>query len=190
MTAARDREPEVARERFRPATVSVLFVGESPPSGGTFFYFANSKLYEATKEAFRLAVPDLVKGSNFLERFAGLGCYLDDLCLEPVNHLKLDNPLAKTKRLRLREQGEVALAGRIRDQAPEEVVVVMKDIQTNVRRAMMLAERDGASVHALPFPGRKAHRDRYVDELVTLLGTFRVRGLLRRSGARDRVSGT
>lgn len=157
--------------------MSVLFIGESPPAGGTFFYLANSKLCEATKEAFRSALPDLVRGPNFLERFAKLGCYLDDLCLEPVNHLKLDNPLAKAKRLRLREQGEAPLAGRMRDLGPRHVVVVMKGIEENVRRALDLAQLDVA-LDPLPFPGRTAYRDRYVDDLVEILRRARARGLL------------
>jgi hypothetical protein len=168
---------EAVRHKFLPERVSVLFIGESPPAGGTFFYLANSKLYEATKDAFRAAVPDLVRGPNFLERFAKCGCYLDDLCLEPVNHLKLDNPLAKAKRLRLREEGETPLATRMRELTPRHVVVVMKGIEENVRRARDVAQLE-VPLDALPFPGRTAHRDRYVDELVTLLRGARGRGLL------------
>ena len=92
-------EIERLRRRFQPPVVRVLFVGESPPAGGTFFYSANSILYEATKEAFLRGVPKLVRGANFLERFRAIGCYLDDLCPEPVNQWKLTNPLAKKKRL-------------------------------------------------------------------------------------------
>jgi len=145
---------EAVRRRFLPERVSVLFIGESPPAGGTFFYLANSKLYEATKEAFRAALPDLVRGPNFLEAFAKCGCYLDDLCLEPVNHLKLDNPLAKAKRLRLREEGEAPLAKRMREFEPRHVVVVMKGIEENARRALDIAQVEVA-LDALPFPGRK-----------------------------------
>jgi hypothetical protein len=174
---ASEPDLEVVRRQFLPNNVSLLFIGESPPAGGTFFYLANSKLYGATKEAFRSALPDRVRGPNFLERFAELGCYLDDLCLEPVNHLKLDNPLAKAKRLRLRKQGEAPLAKRMRDFAPRHVVAVTKSIEENVWRALDLAELDVA-IDALPFPGRMAHRDRYVDELVEILKLARGRGLL------------
>lgn len=41
-----------AREDYLPDAVQVLFIGESPPAGGTFFYRANSGLYRATREAF------------------------------------------------------------------------------------------------------------------------------------------
>jgi hypothetical protein len=52
----------------------VLFVGESPPVGGTFFYAANSKLYFAIKRALDQAVPDLVD-DDFLVPFRSLGCH-------------------------------------------------------------------------------------------------------------------
>lgn len=43
---------ELLRRRYLPKETRVLFVGESSPSGGTFFYAANSNLYFATEEAF------------------------------------------------------------------------------------------------------------------------------------------
>jgi len=168
---------EEIRLRFLPARVSVLFVGESPPAGGTFFYNANSKLYEATREAFRIAAPDLVRGQNFLDAFQALGCFLDDLCLEPVNHLKLDNPLAKSKRLHKRVEGEAALAARLAEWKPSELVVVMLAIEENVRRAAATAGL-ATKLNKLPFPGRPQHRERFVDELVPMLKRFRGRGLL------------
>lgn len=160
----------------------MLFVGESPPAGGTFFYRANSLLYEATREAFQAAVPDLVRKGGFLERFRDLGCYLDDLCLVPVNHLKLDNPLAKKKRLQLREEGEEPFANRIRHYSPSAIVVTMLGITENVGRAAISAGLSDTPRPALPFPGRKAHRDRYVTELGNLLIQYRRANLLQRTG--------
>lgn len=43
---------ERQRRRYKPKEVRVLFIGESPPEGGTFFYLANSKLYRHTKSRF------------------------------------------------------------------------------------------------------------------------------------------
>jgi hypothetical protein len=85
-------ETERLRSRYLPKETRVLFVGESPPSRGTFFYAANRNLYFATREAFFAAIPHLV-GRDFLEEFPRLGCYLDDLCLEPVNDLDANDPL-------------------------------------------------------------------------------------------------
>ena len=172
---------EDIRSEFLPEDVRVLFVGESPPANGTFFYKANSNLYDATKEAFRLAAPKLVRGSNFLDRFMALGCNLDDLCPKPVNHLKLDNPGAKQKRLQARVDGEEALAERMRSYEPRAIVIVMKGIAGNVRAAAEAAALGNVRWNELPFPGRKAHRESYVDELSTLLKQYRGSGFLRES---------
>lgn len=47
---------ERLRARYRPERIVALFVGQSPPAGGTFFYFANSNLYRHTERAFREAL--------------------------------------------------------------------------------------------------------------------------------------
>ena len=53
---------EELRRRYRPETVRALFVGESPPAGGTFFYAANSNLYRFTEQAFRAALGQKLGG--------------------------------------------------------------------------------------------------------------------------------
>jgi hypothetical protein len=81
---------EALRRTFMPPKVRVLFVGESPPAGGTFFYLGNSTLYRHTKEAFSRVYGERVVNScpsGFLGYFRDRGCYLEDLCSEPVNHL-------------------------------------------------------------------------------------------------------
>jgi hypothetical protein len=145
-------DPDALRAHYRPERIRVLFVGESPPAGGAFFYAANSKLYRATKQAFEAVMPDLIRGS-FLESFSALGCYLDDLCLEPVNHLKLNVPSEKRERLEKRIAGETPLAARMSVTDPDAVILVMSGIQENVRRAANAA-RMIAPIVVLPFPGR------------------------------------
>ena len=57
---------EETRARFRPPHILTLFVGESAPIGGTFFYYGNSGMTHYMKQAVEevLGVSD-----NFLERF-------------------------------------------------------------------------------------------------------------------------
>ena len=69
---------EVLRERYRPAHVRLLFVGEAPPASGLFFYRADSGLYRAIRSAFVTAFPAL-RSEDFLASFQALGCYLVDL---------------------------------------------------------------------------------------------------------------
>jgi hypothetical protein len=73
---------ENLRRRFRPERITTLFVGESPPQGGTFFYKGDSLLYRQMKKALKEFWTD---GSDFLERFKASGFFLDDLVLFPIN---------------------------------------------------------------------------------------------------------
>jgi len=164
---------ERLRSRYLPKETRVLFIGESPPSRGTFFYAASSNLYFATREAFVATIPHLV-GRDFLEEFRRLGCYVDNLCLEPVNDLYADDPL----RIAARAEGQERLAEHIRISRPKAIVVVMMAIERNVARAAREADQDGTPRYALPFPGRRAHRDRYVTELTALLKMFVEKGAL------------
>ena len=67
------------------------------------------------------------------------------------------------------------LARQIHEYTPREIVVVMKDIEPNVRRAAQQAGSDELAIHELPFP-RSEHRARYVDELSHLVKRMRGRG--------------
>src|SRR5271169_6036225 len=101
--AARER----LRRRYRPARVRMLFVGESPPASGRFFYQADSGLYRAIRQTFLWAFPN-PKDADFLKSFRDMDCYLVDLCGYPV-----DNLPGKQRRLAC-EQGEKKLAATIR----------------------------------------------------------------------------
>jgi hypothetical protein len=89
-------EYEVLRAEFRPQRIKVLFIGESRPVNGTFFYLGDSRLARYTREAMGDERGSLY---TFLKRFQSLGCYLLDLCSEPVNGL------APTERRNARKHG-------------------------------------------------------------------------------------
>jgi len=135
------------RELYRPDEIHVLFVGEGPPHGGTFFYRRDSKLYEATMEAFRRCVPGSRTGS-FLERFRDLGCYLEDLCADSVEQWGTDDP----RRVSARGAGEAPLAKRIAGLPLRQVFVVETAIEPYVRRALEAAGHDGVPVVVTVFP--------------------------------------
>ena len=149
----------------------MLFIGESPPAAGRFFYRANSSLYSATRDAFEAAIPALRREDDFLPAFERLGCYLDDLCRVPVNHLDLRDP----ERLAERERGIAPLARRMKPLAPRVVCVVMKNIVPMVGVAASRAGFD-AEHEELPFPAR--HRAQYVAGLTQLVKAWRRRGIL------------
>jgi hypothetical protein len=168
------------RAKYRPDDVRVLFVGESPPAGGTFFYAADSKLYVATRAAFETGVPELLVDAQFLDDFKALGCFLDDLCLEPINHLKGTRALVQ-QRHDSRDSGERPLARRIRQTAPLAVVVAMKGIESHVRSAMDASRVTIRSTRAFAFPARPEHVKSYISELSQYLVELRDLGILRRS---------
>lgn len=141
---------EALRTRYRPERIRVLFVGESPPAGGTFFYLGDSILYRAFREAFGNL-------EDFLVEFQKQGFFLDDLVPFPVNKM-LQHERKRTRRAHIG-----SLSNRLRHYRPEAVVTVMKAIQADVTESI---ERAGLSFshHAVPFP-RREHRTRFVSEI-------------------------
>ena len=169
---------EELRRKFRPADVRVLFVGESPPAAGTFFYAADSELYRATRGAFAAVLPACGASDSFLSCFAELGCYLEDLCPEPVNRLTNRTDGSLQKRLQARRDCEPRLAKALTELRPQVVVVLLKGIAANVTRAATLAG-DGAERHTMTYPSRwHKHRLAYHRELVALLRALTRRGVL------------
>jgi hypothetical protein len=149
--------------------VRVVFIAESPPAGGTFFYRANSKLYYATRQAFETAIPALRREDDFLEAFKQLGCYLDDLSPRPVNHLDMNDP----ERRQARREGVAPLARRMRPWSPRAAVVVMKAIVPQADEALARAGHANVLRATLPFPAR--HIPQYIEQLTEVVRDWRRR---------------
>jgi hypothetical protein len=170
------------RESYLPPAatgVRVLCIGESPPAGGTFFYCGNSGLHDATQEAFKKSIPAVRRAGDFRDAFMRLGCYLEDLSLEPVNDLP------NAERLRARKAGIEPLATRIRPFRPRVVVVVGYDVSKHVIRALVNAGHGDVARERLPFPTSRRrmtdgvpYRDVYVEELAALVKRWRRRQIL------------
>ncbi len=153
---------EALRERYRPAQVNLLFVGESPPASGRFFYQADSGLYRAFLSAFTVAFP-CIRSASFLDSFQALGCYLVDLCRSPVDDLD------PGERKRICAEGEDRLAKTIQFLQPKTIITVVRSIFTNVERSVQSAGWTGLHV-GLPYPGRwRHHRAVFEDALVPIL---------------------
>ncbi len=156
------RERERLRESFRPLRIQMLFVGESPPASGRFFYSGNSGLYRAMRAAFQTADSSIGEES-FLAAFRSRGCYLTDLSHEPVDHL--DAHLRRT----MRRKGEKLLAQEIMRLQPPMIAPVLRSIVDNVGNATTLANWRG-QILQLPYPGRwSQHREAFIKALVPFL---------------------
>ncbi len=112
------RSFEKLRKSFRPVRITTLFVGESAPQSGKFFYSGDSSLFRAMKKAFG-------GQETFLEDFKKSGFYLDDLVLVPVN--KLERP----ERSAHRWKSVSRLADRLRNYKPEAIVIADAGNQTD-----------------------------------------------------------
>ena len=153
---------ERLRRSFRPGKVRILFVGEAPPASGRFFYRADSGLYRAIQDTFLTALPALPE-EDFLDSFQALGCYLVDLCGEPVDHMDSE------ARLGICRAGEVRLARTIKFLRPAAIVTLVRSIEANVKRAQEKAGWSGPHV-GLPYPGRwQRHRVEFSRRLVPML---------------------
>jgi hypothetical protein len=159
--------------------VRVLFIAESPPIGGTFFYFANSNLFHTTQEAFAKAARSFRRATDFLSAFKAGGCYLEDLAVVPVNGLP------RRERRDACKAGIAPLARRIRPLNPRVVVIVSYGINQWVADALDRAGHADVAREKLPFPvsrPRKVdgvpYRQVYVDELADLVRRWRRLGIL------------
>ncbi|MGD0798044.1 MAG: hypothetical protein ABR910_09995 [Acidobacteriaceae bacterium] len=130
---------ENVRSSYRPDRITTLFVGESAPHGGTFFYNQNSGLFREMRKAF-------LGGAGFLNDFKRSGFYLDDLVLEPVNHLQ------KKGRTFLCKASVLSLAERLKSYSPEAVVILLHSIRPVVLDAINQAGLPCAW-YCTPYPG-------------------------------------
>lgn len=160
-----DTPIEELRCSYRPDDINVLFVGESPPAGNTFFYRANSNLLHYTQKAFSEAFAKVfASGEDFLNFFEEVGCYVEDLCLSPVNHMN------KVERKRHRVKNIEPLAIRIRTISPKAIVIVMRAIEDSVRQAVQQSHLNSVQVYSLPFPAFSSkNKQCYMTELVEVL---------------------
>ncbi len=134
-------EIERIRESFRPPRITTLFVGESAPQSGKFFYLGNSQVYWYMQEAFG-------GGEDFLAWFKTNGFFLDDLILIPANKIA-----DKRERQQLGWDSVPSLAERLSRYQPAMVVALMKAIDPMVRAAMAEAGLSDLPFESTPFPG-------------------------------------
>jgi len=141
----------------------MLFVGESPPANGGYFYFGKGILFASTKRAFIQAFcKSFTLPEEFFRYFQSSGCFLDDLSSVPVYHL----PSVERKQVLI---GCIdAFAERLRDLKPDTIIVFLNRIRSPVERAVSLANIPVTKLLYLPFPGY-GHQKKYVDPLAEFL---------------------
>lgn len=119
----------------------MLFVGESAPAGGAFFYKQTGQVHGQFRQAFAPHIGDS-------PTFQQAGFYLDDLVLEPVNWLsRLERQATHATSI-----GLGSLAKRLRDYEAPLVVAFIKGIAAPVKGAIT-ASGTPCQFEVVPFPG-------------------------------------
>jgi hypothetical protein len=117
---------------------------------GTFFYYGNTSMTREMRKAVDAALGPTQ--GYFLERFKGLGWYLDDLVLESVN--QLGHHPARKERCR---DAQSSLSARIKQYQPDAIVALLFTIKDFVFAAA-IAAGNKAALYAVPFPGNGQQR--------------------------------
>jgi hypothetical protein len=132
-----------ARKKYMPDKIRILFVAESPPSSGGFFYFPRTvgkdHLFRETMKALKLWPVNLAMGKGLdktplLEEFRSKGFFLIDTCQLPVDKLPAD----QRRDTILRDAAGLAL--RAQQLHPDHIILVKKTVYHPVRDAL---ERNG-----------------------------------------------
>jgi hypothetical protein len=158
---------EAVRRSYKPEKIRLLLVGESPPASGEFFYLkSNMTIYtsKAFEQVFLRTFHDIV---SFLRFFRQIGCYLDDLCLTPVDKMPT------LERKALLEESVGPLSERLKKFNPEAIAIVLKRIVLHVQQAIEMAGLT-CPVYTLPFAGM-GHQNKYIEELSEILKIYDVR---------------
>lgn len=153
---------EQLRRSYRPKQVRLLVIGESPPASGRFFYTRNSGLYRAVRDVFA-ALDPFVNDENFLKVFQAAGCYLVDLCSQPVDRM------SPSLRRATHRASERYLARTIARLHPQMIVTMLRSIEGSVSNAVAQASWSGPLLK-LPYPGRWAHlKSEFVTRLLPVI---------------------
>jgi len=134
---------EPLRASYRPAKIKVLFVGESAPAGGAFFYKQTGQVHGQFRQTL---APHIGDSPTFVDAFKQAGFYLEDLVLEPVNWL------SRSERQAIHAASIASLAKRLRDYDAPLVVAFMKGIAAPVKAAIAASETP-CQFEVVPFPG-------------------------------------
>jgi hypothetical protein len=174
-----------ARNNYRPDKIKTLFIAESPPSSGGYFYFSRTigkdHLFRETMKALGLWPSKKKMGRGLdkgpmLDAFRQTGLFLIDTCDLPVDKL-----FAKNRKAAIR-LGASRLASRVSELDPDHIIIIKKTIFLPVREAL---ERENLARlilnrRAIPFPSH-GNQERFRSA---------VRRLIRGKLARQRQSWT
>lgn len=157
---SRYTEAEIARARarYRPQRIRILFVGESPPSNGNFFYCGNNDMLRHMRSA---AGATSDSDDIFSRASWPAGAISTTSCRRPwtICRDRSAREYAGTRATIWRLE--------LRSTAPLAIVSVLRWIKHVVEAA---ADEAGSSAprHAVPFPGH-GHQRRFQEQVARIL---------------------
>lgn len=156
------------RTKYKPASIKMLFIGESPPNlkSGKFFY-EGGRLTKHTRKAFKKAFSGFNPNSTieqFLAKFKQTGCYFDD-----ISHLPAAGLSPSERNYQLLNNLD-AFIKRLKRFSPKYIITFVSRIDFFVKHAIDISEIKPLQVYNLPFPSHRQQRiDQYIKELSTIL---------------------
>ncbi|KJS29363.1 MAG: hypothetical protein VR64_21340 [Desulfatitalea sp. BRH_c12] len=153
---------ELTRMQYRPSILRILFVGESAPAKGSFFYDGGCNFTRHTRSAFEIVRGrSFASDGEFLSVFRDRGCWLDDISHTPIDLLN------RRERKEAIQKSIPNFAGRLTEASPEVVIVMLRRIKEQVSAAVQ-ASGIQARIEYLPFPGF-GHQRKFIELLVPVL---------------------
>ncbi len=153
---------ENLRQSYKPDYIKILFIQETPPKAGDFFYLGNSPFNPFTRRAFEAAYNlKFISLKAFLDYFKNRGCFVDHLTHEPISHFN------SGRRNRVPKNNVLSLAMRIQIYQPDIIIACLKKIEPHVQEAVRISDID-CRFYSLPFPGN-GNQNEYVDGLIRIL---------------------
>ena len=152
-----------ARDRYKPSHVLVLFIAESPPSSGGYFYFTQTigkdHLFRETMKALRFwpETRPMRKGldkRSLLNRFCSAGFFLIDTCQIPVDKL---NTTARRASI---ANGAADLPRRVGHLDPDKILILKKTVYQPALDSLEAAgwNKRILNSRAIPFPSHGNQR--------------------------------
>ena len=145
----------VARNKYKPRKVNLLFIAESPPSSGGYFYsektIGKDHLFRETMKALKLwpSGRPMQKGldkRSMLDEFRSLGFFLIDTCELPVDKLP-----PRQRRISTFE-GASTLPKRVEALDPERILIVKKTVFKPAIQALSETEFEDRVLNTEPLP--------------------------------------
>jgi hypothetical protein len=149
-----DGELERLRAEFRPASIRLLLLGESPPPGKGFFYLARSTIFTCTRRVLVEHYDFPSKADAFLDAFAAAGFFLDDF-----SPRRGEQPAGRPEDADVRAS-VARIAATIDSERPLVVVGVLQRIERLVGEAVEQSQRPDTPWICLPFPNWRSDSTR------------------------------